>query len=187
MNKHRSTRGKNIGNMAEWLVPALLALLLSGPVQSTQLGEDCIRFDPQLFEVTLDNMGYLIHHQGHRLLLFDRESEAHQTLDILRHYGVNLSCYVGRPNASMTYFLSDGQAPAGARDGEDCIAFDRERLAVIRTDAGWQLYKDDQPWMDFGSSRNQAELALAIIDQHEFDFQCFVGRPDSSFSYWRRD
>jgi hypothetical protein len=34
------------------------------------------------------------------------EADARRAVDIIRHYRLSRQCFVGRPNASMTYWLS---------------------------------------------------------------------------------
>lgn len=168
------------------VIVALWLCLAASPAVARQAGEDCIRFDPYLHEVVEDPAGFLITHAGHRLMLFDHFDEARLALEVMRYYGMNMSCYVGRPDASLHYFLIEGQAPVGAMAKEDCERFDREALAVVEADGQWQITQGGQPWMAFGGARSEAELSLSIILDHRFDALCYIGRPDPSMRYLRR-
>jgi hypothetical protein len=44
-------------------------------------------------------------------------SEAMQSLNVIKHYGMNIQCFVGRPNPPMEFYLVDGESPEGAMDG----------------------------------------------------------------------
>ena len=88
----------------------------------------------------------------------------------------------------MVYFLSDGRAPEGAMESEDCVDIDPDGSA-IRNVGGWQIVRDTPagvenilPFRDAGN----AYRALDIWRQFGFRKQCFVGRPETSFEYYRR-
>ena len=68
-------------------------------------GEDCVTFKPARIQVSRVNGHWKIVDGSHWLLDFGaKEAEARQAHGILRHYGFTHSCFVGRPNPSMTYF-----------------------------------------------------------------------------------
>jgi hypothetical protein len=67
-------------------------------------GEDCISFNPNTTEVKNINGRWKIVDGSHWMFDFARnESEARQTLAIIKKYGFTSSCFVGRPNPSFQY------------------------------------------------------------------------------------
>ncbi len=66
-------------------------------------GEDAIRFNPRNLEVKLVRGSWKIVEGSHFLLSFPNQREASEALGIIRRYGFTHLCFVGRPNASMTY------------------------------------------------------------------------------------
>ncbi len=156
----------------------------AGPVA---LAEDCVSFNPQTAQVKKINGRWKIVDGSHWVLDFEsKKAEAEKALQIIRHYGMNRSCYVGRPDPSFTYLLVSGSAPAGSFAGEDCVAFNPATIEVKKINGRWKIV-DGSHWMfDFGSKKAEADKAYAIIKKYGFRYSCFVGRPDASFSYLRK-
>jgi hypothetical protein len=70
---------------------------------------------------------------------------------------------------------------------DDCIAFNPSHLAVRQAAAGsWKIAEGNHWLMDFGSNQAEAQQSLDVIRRHGFTFACYVGRPDPSFTYWRK-
>jgi hypothetical protein len=68
-------------------------------------GEDCIGFNPDGIEVTNSGGRWKIVDGSNSMLDFeDKQAEANSAFAILTYYQFNHICFVGRPNASMTYF-----------------------------------------------------------------------------------
>ncbi len=116
---------------------------------------------------------------------FDDRREAELAQSIIRHYGFDRHCFVGRPDPSLEYWLAGGAAPAGAVRGEDCIAFDRDSLSLKQRSGGWSMTAGRQSLRLF-PNREEAEQALAVIARYGFRQNCFVGRPDPSMTYLRK-
>jgi len=67
-------------------------------------GEDCISFNPATIEVKNIGGRWKIVDGGHFMFDFaGQESEARLAFAIIRNYGFNKSCFVGRPDPSFTY------------------------------------------------------------------------------------
>jgi len=157
------------------------------PPPPPTLKEDCVSFDPAAVRVRKINGNWKIVDGSHWLFDFgDDRSAARQTLRIIRHYRMDQSCFVGRPDPSFTYMLTDGNAPAGAVNGEDCVAFDPDRITVRKLNGRWKIV-DGSHWLfDFDQNEAEARQTLHIIRKHGFTRSCFVGRPDPDFTYLRR-
>ena len=66
-------------------------------------GEDCMRMDRSALEV-VDRSGRFTVVSGRAALMtFDTKTDADKAVAILRKYGANYTCYVGRPAPSMMY------------------------------------------------------------------------------------
>ena len=116
----------------------------------------------------------------------NKQPEAQRSRSVIRHYRMNKWCYVGRPNPSMEYWLVRNQAPRGGFQSEDCTRFNLARTEVRQVGASWKIVEGSHRIMDFGANRDEAEEALAIMNQHGFRRMCFVGRPNPSMTYFRR-
>jgi hypothetical protein len=149
--------------------------------------EDCVSFNPQTARVVPMRGSWKIVDGRH--LLFDfgqKQTEAQQALRIIQHYGMNQSCFVGRPQPSLQYLLVSGNTPEGSMPGEDCVAFNPQTTTVQRINGRWKIV-DGSHWLfDFGDNRSEAMAALKIIKRHGFTQSCFVGRPNASFTYLRK-
>jgi hypothetical protein len=68
-------------------------------------GEDAIAFDPSHMQVKQVQGRWKLVENGHWVLDFGaKEDEAMMALQIIKKYGFDHICYVGRPDPSMTYF-----------------------------------------------------------------------------------
>lgn len=151
------------------------------------LKEDCVAFNPGVARRARVRGRWKIIEGKHWLFDFENKgAEAARALKVIKHYKMTNSCFVGRPDPSFTYLLSSNRAPAGAMPGEDCISFDPDRTAVIQARGRWKIAEGSHWVFDFGTSKSEAETALAIIKRYGFTHSCFVGRPRPSFSYLRR-
>lgn len=170
-------RGSNsIGNWSNWVQT----------IDSRILADDCLAHNVAQLQVKkVKNRWKII--QGSRWLMDfgNKRNEAEKTLSILRHYRANSQCYVGRPDPSMTYILTNGNSPRGRMNGEDCISFNPDRLDIDRDGTRW-LMTDGNSRMKVFNNAREAWTALGIIRKHGFNKQCFVGRPDPSFRYFRK-
>lgn len=66
-------------------------------------GEDCIRMNPAALTVSERDGKYLVLSGTSSMLAFSDKAEAEKAVKIIRYYGATRMCYVGRPNASMSY------------------------------------------------------------------------------------
>jgi len=149
--------------------------------------EDCVPHDPDNITVEFINGSWKIVEGDHWILDFGlNEAEALETYAILLYYGMNDLCYVGRPDPSVMYALIDGASPLGPYPGEDCVSFSPENIEVVYVAGRWKIVEGDHWILDFDQNEDEARLALAIIQSYEFQYICFVGRPDPSFVYFRQ-
>lgn len=146
--------------------------------------EDCVSFDPCTAEVKQIDGRWKIVDGSHWLFDFgSKVDEAKQALAIIKHYRMNQSCFVGRPDPSFQYMLVSGHAPQGSYPGEDCVSFNPNTAEVKQIDGRWKIVDGSHLLFDFGDKRDEAERALQIIKKYSFTLSCFVGRPDPSFTY----
>jgi hypothetical protein len=149
--------------------------------------EDCISFSPQRAEVRQIQGRWKIVDGSHWMFDFgSNRAEADQALRIIKHYRMNQSCFVGRPDPSFQYMLVSGQAPQGSCPGEDCVSFNPQTAQVRQVSGRWKIVDGSHMMFDFANNKAEAEEALRIIKKYGFTRSCFVGRPDPSFEYLRK-
>ena len=165
---------------------AFCKIRVKGPLDLA-LTEDCVSFNPKTAEVKQINGRWKIVDGSHWMFDFgSKKNEAVKALQIIKHYRMNRSCFVGRPDPSFTYMLVSGSAPVGSFPGEDCVSFNPATIEVKKINGRWKIV-DGSHWMfDFGNKKGEADKAYAVIKKYGFRYSCFVGRPDPSFSYLRR-
>lgn len=157
-----------------------------GPGRPPGLGpEDCIAFDPNTLTVGLTGGRWSAVDRGHILLSFGNPVEAGLAVAIVKRYRMDRQCFVGRPNPSFTYWLTNRQSPNGAFPGEDCIGFNPDRVRIDRRGSNWTMVEGSHSLFSFPNER-EARQALAIVQHYRFIQSCFVGRPNPSMSYLKR-
>lgn len=149
--------------------------------------EDCVSFNPATTEVKTIGGSWKIVDGTHWMFDFGgKKDEAEKALKIIKHYRMNQSCFVGRPDPSFSYLLVSGSAPVGAFSGEDCVSFNPASTEVKNIGGRWKIV-DGTHWMfDFGGKESEARQSLSIIKKYGFTNSCFVGRPAPSFKYLRK-
>lgn len=86
--------------------PSMEYYLVNGGAPTGSLGgEDCVRFNPANIEVKRIGDRWKIIDGTHWIMDFsDKEGEARMAFRIIKKYGFNHICFVGRRDPSMTYF-----------------------------------------------------------------------------------
>lgn len=164
----------------------MVGILLCAVVARAQVAEDCVPFNPATAAVAGAGNNWLIVDGSHSMFSFgNNQAEARQALGIIKNYGMNRSCFVGRPQPSFQYMLVSGRAPSGSMAGEDCLSFNPATTTVALLNNDWKIVDGNHAMFSFGSKQAEARQALAIIKKYNFNSSCFVGRPGPSFTYMK--
>jgi hypothetical protein len=152
--------------------------------------EDCLGFDPANVQAVNVGGRWKVVDGPHWILDFGAsQANAEKARDIIKHYGMDEICFVGRPSRTgqqlMMYFKVNGAAPAGAFPGEDAIPFNPANVTAQQAGGRWKVTEGSMWMLDFGVSEANARKAAALIKQYGFQFQCFVGRPGAPMMYFR--
>ncbi|HTC93036.1 MAG TPA: tetratricopeptide repeat protein [Terriglobales bacterium] len=156
--------------------------------------ENCVSFNPATTKVEqIGNDWKLV--DGSKLLFdFDvQETAARRTLEIIQHYHMDRSCFVGEPGQAgplygFHYMLASGNSPVGAMAGEDCIGFNPATTTVTNINNQWKVV-DGQRWMvGFEDNQSMADQTLEIIKKYGFTQSCYVNRdrPTARFTYMKK-
>lgn len=160
------------------IIPAVIQQLLK---------EDCVSFNPATTEVKNIGGRWKVLDGSHWILDFEgNKAEADRSLKIIKHYGLNSLCFVGRPDPSLTYWRVNGQAPAGPAPGEDAIAFNPDTIEVKQINGRWKIVDGSHWILDFEGNENEARTSFRIIKKYGFRYICYVGRPGPSMTYFRK-
>lgn len=166
----------------------IITVSITPLVVLAELKEDIINFDYQNARVVNANGSWKIAAGNMWLLDFgSNQYQADRALQVIRRYRLNQQCFIGRPNPSMRYYLVNGQAPIGAMAGEDSIYFNNTNLRVAYYNNRWKIIEGgNHLLLDFDQNESEAWAALRIIWKYDFNYICFVGRPNPPMMYFRR-
>jgi hypothetical protein len=149
--------------------------------------EDTVPFDPA--KVAVKRIGLRWKVIAGDMWLLDcgfRRDYAERAVATIKHYNLDKQCFVGRPDASMEYYLVGSEAPAGAMPGEDAIHFNPAAITVKSVRNRWAIVERNVLLLDFGYSESEARTAFAIIQKYGFSYMCAIGRPNPVMVYFRR-
>lgn len=77
----------------------------NGQAPSGRIGEeDCISFNFRRLRIEREGSQWLMTDGRSRMRMFPNRREAEKALRIIRKYGFNKTCYIGRPDPSMVYY-----------------------------------------------------------------------------------
>jgi hypothetical protein len=139
--------------------------------------EKLVRFDPQRLDLAWTERGFQL--TAGDVLLKDfgrRDVEAREVLRIVRDLGLNERGTIGSPSPVLEYWLRDGKAPQGVPAGMSMVAFDPGTLRVEQNGGMWVLRDAGRVLFTFGSVREDAENALALVRRYGFNQVGMVGR-----------
>lgn len=153
--------------------------------------EDCLGFSPQNVQAQSINGSWKVVDGNHWMMDFrNKRADAQRAADIIKHYGMNRMCFVGRPSRTgkqlMMYFKINNSAPTGPFPGEDAIRFNPANVTARQVGKRWKVTEGSMWMLDFGASEANARKAEWIIKKYDFKYQCFVGRPNAPMMYFRK-
>ena len=170
-----------------------LALAAISPA-AVSAAEDCVGFNPVTVAASLVNGTWKVVDGGHWMMDFGTgsagQTEAMKSRDIIKHYGLNQMCYVGRPDAPMQYFKRNGAFPQGAYPGQDAIPLNPYNVKAASIGGRWKVVDCNMWILDFGTgatAQANALAAAALIKNNHLRYQAFVGRPGAPMMYWLAD
>lgn len=150
--------------------------------------EDCIGFNPGAVSVERKNGRWKLV-QGSMWMLDagSNKSEMDRAKTIVQHYGMDQQCFVGRPDASLEYWLSNNKSPAGGLAGEDCVGINPNNLSIRNAGGGRFTILSNGNHAAFSApSQSEAQTVINVIKYYGFTKSCFVGRPGPSMRYLRK-
>ena len=149
--------------------------------------EDCIDINPNAVSVARKNGRWKLV-QGNMWILDagPNRNEMLRARQIVQRYGLNKQCFVGRPNPSLRYWLTDNKSPQGAIHGEDCVSINPNGLTVSRSGSIYRVLSNGNHSAFAAPSEAEAREIISVIKYYGFTKSCFVGRPDPSMAYLRK-
>ncbi|MCK5855478.1 MAG: hypothetical protein KAG56_09680, partial [Sulfurovaceae bacterium] len=156
------------------------------PTPPPSLTEDCISHNLSKVKVIRDGSNWTITDDSSLMFSFQDKDEADRALEIIKHYKMDKTCYVGRPQPSLTYLLVDNKSPKNGIADEDCVGFNLNNIEVKEINNRYKIVDGSHYIFDFEDKKDEADKSLEIIKKYGFNQSCYVGLPDPDFSYLRK-
>ncbi len=169
-----------------WIgVLILMALALGGVLSAPSVGyaaptlrEDCISYDPTSLYIYQDGAMWVLSDGASRMAVFASQSDAQLGLQVASLY--TQQCFIGRGNSRpdrqryiFGYWMGSSGL-GGSLPENDCIAYDRNNLAVENLGAnGWRLNSGNSALVLFD---NQGDAQQGFDLFRNYDRLCFIGR-----------
>ena len=112
------------------------------------------------------------------------EADAHKALQVFRDLRVNSRGSVG---GVFEYWLTEGQAPSAITRHRQVIPFDPASLRIEQISGQWVLRDAHVILYNFGTSKLDAQQALAVCGQYGFNQLGYIGHPVPALKYLMMD
>ena len=153
-----------------------------------RLDEDCIGIAGPIEVQEIGNdRGYRLVDTGRNNVLLSASGTSarenmYQARNLVNGYQLKYQCFVGRPNAPLSYWKTGDGLPTGRAQGEDCVALDYNNLAMRARGGMYYLYSDNSVLVRFDNAEDTKQ-AIAVMTAYRASQVCYVGRPDPSMMY----
>lgn len=135
-----------------------------------------IAFNPLHAELEYGAEGWRLVSHGRLIKEFGTdESLAQQCSDIIRDFKLTQRGVIGTPRPVIEYWLSRDRAPRGEISGLRSHLFERKDLRIEQIRGQWCLHDSLNLLFNFGSSSEEAQQALAVINRYGFNEVVYVG------------
>ncbi|MAK61435.1 MAG: hypothetical protein CMK09_10680 [Ponticaulis sp.] len=167
--------------------PGVISDAVAARLQA-RLREDCIGIaGPVEVQALPNNGGYRLVDTGRNTVLISSSgtaarAEMYQARNLVNGYELKYQCFVGRPNAPLSYWKSNSGLPSGRARGEDCLSIEPTKLDVRERGGMFYLYSDASSLVRFDNAED-AKQAMDVLTAYRASQICYVGRPDPSMMY----
>jgi hypothetical protein len=167
--------------------PGVIGGVIGALTQVPNPDEDCIAFDPETVRAEEVNGSWKVTSGSMWMLDAGSERDEMRTAAyFIRHYGFTQQCFVGRPDASLAYWLTPTGAASGTANSEDCVSINPNALSVSGSGSSWRVLSNGDHAAFSAPSQDEANRIVEIVERYGFTQSCFVGRPGPSMTYLKR-
>ena len=133
-------------------------------------------FDPATLELSWNEGHWSVNAAGRPLKDFGRRAEdARQAWHLMRELRLNQRGTIGAPQPVLEYWLTDGRPPQVLPRGVRMLSIDLAGLHVEQAQGNWVVREPGRPLFSFGSHKEEAELALAVLRKYGFNQVGVIG------------
>jgi hypothetical protein len=135
-------------------------------------------FDPDSLELSWKDGHWSLMAAGVVLKDFGRreEEQARQAWHLIRELRLNQRGTVGAPRPVLEYWLADGRPPPYLPRGVRVLPLDLAALRIEQVQGSWSVREPGRPLFNFGTHKEEAEQALAVLRKYGFNQVGVVGR-----------
>ncbi|WP_114749610.1 hypothetical protein [Pleomorphovibrio marinus] len=149
--------------------------------------EDCLDVFVGELSIKEESNGFILMNRNARMSSFRTRNAAEQAISLLRQLKIDKICYVGRPDPSLRYLLSNGQIPSHSTLDEDCISFSSpDNLVAREVSGGRYQISDGRSLLFMTDSKEEGERVIEVIQHYRARQICYVERPNPGLSYLKR-
>lgn len=156
-----------------------------GGTGGLSFAEDCISFNWNQVQASFVGGEWKVVQGSMWMLSFGpRMMEAQRAAQLIRSYRFTEQCFIGRPQASMSYWKRSGSVPNFSTPAEDCVGNNPDTVEARRIGGRWKVVDGSHMMLDTGGNAMDANRAVEVIRTYRLNRQCFVGRPNPGMTYW---
>ncbi|CAA6811687.1 MAG: Serine/threonine kinase [uncultured Sulfurovum sp.] len=144
----------------------------------------CIDIDPHSLTVHKEDNQFKIFSHNTLLFNFIHDKGAHRAQHIMKKYNMTQSCSLGKHEKAFSYLLTEHGMPMGTIENEECIGFSYHNLNIEYINNHYDILSEGYQLFHF-AYKNEAEKALSLIKEHQFNHFCYIRNPKSDFKYFK--
>ena len=146
---------------------------------------DCITFDTEHSYVTNEAGDWKVHDFLHTIQDFGPyRIAANRALAVIAYYHLDGVCRIGRGSSNLVYYLAAGEVPHTTMPGEDCVETHPDKVAAVLRDDDWVVVDGGREIYNYGSDKDAAQQAAAVIKTLGLSRQCTFDRNNTPLAYW---
>jgi hypothetical protein len=156
------------------------------PTERTAGGPgDCIVFDTEHSYLVPEAGSWKVRDFLHTIQDFGPyRNAANRALAIIAYYRLDEVCRIGRGSSNLAFYRATGEVPHTTMPGEDCVDVHPDKVEAAVRDDDWMVVDGSREIYNYGSDKDSAQQATAVIKALGFNRQCYFDRSNTPLSYW---
>jgi hypothetical protein len=146
---------------------------------------DCITFDTGHSYLAPDAGNWKVRDFLHTIQDFGPyRSAATRALAVIAYYHLDEVCRIGRGNSNLVFYRATGEVPHTTMPDEDCVETHPDKVNAVLRDDDWMVVDGGREIYNYGSDKDAAQQAAAVIKTLGFGRQCYFDRSNTPLSFW---
>jgi hypothetical protein len=146
---------------------------------------DCITFDTEHLYQAPDAGNWKVRDFLHTVQDFGPyRSAAGRALAVIAYYHLDEVCRIGRGNSNLVFYRATGEVPHTTMPSENCVETHPDKVEAVLRDDDWMVVDGGREIYNYGSDKDAAQQAAAVVKTLGFSRQCYFDRSNTPLSYW---